>query len=52
MPKVDSGKPNITAKDAASGAVMGNDPWVSADGWGGELAKTAKMDDLKIGRPR
>ena len=44
--KVDSGKPNITVTDAASGAVMVDNAWV-ADGWGGELGKTAKKDDLK-----
>ena len=45
--KVDSGKRNITVTDAANGAVMVDDAWVAADGWGGELGKTAKKYDLK-----
>jgi len=45
--KVDSGKRNITVTDAASGAVMVDDAWVSADGWGGDFGKTARKDDLK-----
>ena len=44
---VDAGKRSITVTDAASGAVMVDDAWVAADGWGGELGKTAKKDDLK-----
>ena len=45
--KVDSGKRVITVTDAASGAVMVDNAWVAADGWGGELGKTARKDDLK-----
>ena len=33
--KVDAGKRSITVTDAASGAVMVDDAWVAADGWGG-----------------
>ena len=45
--KVDSGKRNITVTDAANGAVMVDDAWVAADGWGGESDKKARQDSFK-----
>ena len=45
--KVDSAKRNITVTDAASGAVMVDDAWVAADGWGGESDKKARQDSFK-----
>ena len=45
--KVDAGKRNITVTDAASGAVMVDNAWVAADGWGGESNKKARQDSFK-----
>ncbi len=45
--KVDSGNRSITVTDAASGAVMVDDAWVAADGWGGEFGKKAKPDEIR-----
>jgi len=44
---VDAGKRNITVTDATSGAVMVDDAWVAADGWGGESDKKTNRDSFR-----
>ena len=45
--KVNAGKRNISIIDVASGAVMLDDAWVAADGWGGDADRKAKHDSLR-----
>lgn len=37
----------ITLSESHTGELLLADGWMAADGWGGELGKTAKKDDLK-----
>jgi len=44
---VDAKNRNISVTDTASGAVMLDDAWVAADGWGGEPDRKAKQESFR-----
>lgn len=45
--RIDTQKRAITLTESQTGELLLADGWMAADGWGGELGKTAKKDDLK-----